>query len=121
MAHSESQDEVGFREDGQVPMHRGRTMVADAGHLTDDAADAVRSHVAELRHGAKRAVESAKDRLEDVDGATRQRYEAARDAVSDAAESVKGVVARHPMAAAGVAAGLVVVVGLIVRRQRTRR
>jgi len=120
MAHARSRDEVSFKEDGQVPVHRGRTMVADAEQLTDDAADAVRSRVSELRHGAKRAVEAAKDRLDGTHGATRDRYEAARDAVADAAASVRGVVSRNPVAAAGVAAGLVVVVGLIVRRLRAR-
>jgi ElaB/YqjD/DUF883 family membrane-anchored ribosome-binding protein len=84
------------------------TLKNDVGNLAHGAADAARSGVAELREGAHHAVDAAKGKLED-----------ARKATADAALSLKDVVARNPVTSIGLAAGLGILIGMVLCRSRS--
>lgn len=84
------------------------TLRTDVASLAHGAVDAVKSGATEVRHGAHDAMDAAKHKLEE-----------ARHSAGEAADSLKGLVSRNPMASLGIAAGVGLVLGLIVFRPRS--
>ena len=80
----------------------------DLGALATDAKQLMRDGAAGIHDGADRAVTQAKEKLHDIERAG-----------ADAAASLKCVVARNPMASLGIAAGVGLVIGLLVFRPRS--
>ncbi len=108
MANAQTADGTGFRQDVH---HLGQgvdTLKADMKNVAHVAADVARSGVAELRHGAQHAVDVAKEK-----------FEGAKESAADAAQSLKGVISRNPVASIGIAAGVGLIIGLIVFRPRS--
>lgn len=108
MAATPATDGTGFKQDLQGLGDGIGTLKADVRNLAHGAVDAARSGAAELRQGAQHAVEAAKEKL---DGA--------KQAAADATDSFRGVVTRHPIASIGIAAGVGVLVGMILSRSRS--
>lgn len=108
MANSQSSDISGFKRDVQNLGEGIDTLKSDVGGLARTAADAARSGVAELKQGARDAVGTAKDKLDDV-----------KASAADTAESMMSVIARNPLASVGIAAGVGLLVGLILSRPRS--
>jgi len=75
--------------------------------VAQDAADVARAGASELRDGASHAVDVAKDKLDD-----------AAELAAEASKSFKDVVARHPIASIGIAAGVGIVLGMLIFRPR---
>lgn len=75
--------------------------------VAHDAADVARAGVGELRQGASHAVDVAKEKFDE-----------AADVAAEATESVRGIVARHPIASIGIAAGVGIVLGMLICRPR---
>ena len=84
------------------------TLKHDAGNLMHGAADAARSGVAELREGAHNAVDAAKGKLDD-----------ARKATAEAAHSMKEMIVRNPVTSIGIAAGVGILIGMVLCRSRS--
>lgn len=107
MATTPTVDGTGFKHDMQGLGRGLDTLKNDVGSLAHGAADAARSGVAELREGAHHAVDAAKGKLED-----------ARKATADAATSLKDVIVRNPVTSIGLAAGLGILIGMVMCRSR---
>jgi len=107
MATTTTIDGTGFKHDMQGLGRGLETLKTDVGTLAHAAADAARSGVAELRDGASHGVDAAKGKLED-----------ARKATADAAHSLKEVIVRNPVTSIGLAAGLGILIGLVMSRSR---
>lgn len=75
--------------------------------VAHDAADVARAGAGELREGASRAVDAAKEKLDD-----------ATEMAMEASQSLKNVVAKHPLASIGIAAGVGMVLGMLICRPR---
>lgn len=108
MANTQALDGTGFKQDVDRLGQGVDTLKTDVKNLAHGAADAARSGVAELRQGAQHAVEAAKDK-----------FESARGSAADAAESLKSVIARNPVASIGIAAGVGLIIGLVMFRPRS--
>lgn len=108
MAVSQELEGTGFKND----VHRLGLGVdaikTDVANLAHGAVDAARSGAAELRHGAQHAVDVAKDK-----------YGSAKDAACEATDSLKHTIARNPLASIGIAAGVGLLIGLVVFRPRS--
>lgn len=119
MANSQSSDGSAYGSDsGRL----GQSMTAvkdDAKALGHSVADAARTGVAELKQGAHNAVDAAKDKLHGVSDAAKEKLSAAKDAAMEAASSLKDVIAKHPVASIGIAAGIGMLVGLALFRPRS--
>ncbi|MFN0010627.1 MAG: YqjD family protein [Phycisphaerales bacterium] len=108
MSNAATADGTGFKQDVSRLGQGVGTLTADVKNVAHNAADAARSGVAELRQGAHHAVEVAKEK-----------FEGAREGAVEAAESLKGVISRNPVASIGIAAGVGLIIGLIVFRPRS--
>ncbi len=108
MASTQTSDVNTFKQDLHGLGQRVETLRSDASSVVSGAADAARSGVAELRHGAQHAVDAAKGKFDD-----------ARQSAADATDSFKQLIARNPGASIGIAAGLGLLVGLLVFRPRS--
>ena len=108
MATAHESENTGFKQDVQRLGQGVGTLTADVRHVAHGAADVVRSGATEIRQGAQHAVEVAKEKFDD-----------AKDGAAHAADSVKHAIERNPMAAVGIAAGIGLVVGLILFRPRS--
>ncbi len=75
--------------------------------VAHDAAEVARAGASELRDGASHAVDVAKDKLDD-----------AAELAAEASKSLKDVVAKHPIASIGIAAGVGMVLGMLIFRPR---
>jgi ElaB/YqjD/DUF883 family membrane-anchored ribosome-binding protein len=103
MANNKPHDGTRFKQDVHGLGEGVHALKVDVNNLGRGAVDAVRSGASELRRGVKHAVDGA------------------RDAVTNSAGSVRGVIARNPVASVGIAAGVGVVIGLILRRTRAQK
>lgn len=106
MANTHPSDDTGFKQDVvRLGNDVGalKTGVMNVGY---GAADVVRSGVSELRQGAQQAVEAARDKME-----------SAKETASDAADQVKGLISRNPVAAVGIAAGVGILIGTVMCRR----
>ncbi|MEK6703468.1 MAG: hypothetical protein AABZ53_14505 [Planctomycetota bacterium] len=108
MAITQATDGTGFKQDLQGLGDGLGTLRTDVKNLAHGAVDAARSGAAELRQGAQHAVEAAKEK-----------FDGAKQAASEATDSLRGVVTRHPIASIGIAAGVGVLAGLILSRSRS--
>jgi ElaB/YqjD/DUF883 family membrane-anchored ribosome-binding protein len=97
---------TGFRKDVQGLAQGVSTLGDDVSHLAHGAIDAARSGAAEIRAGAHTALDMGKGALVD-----------AKHAAGDAAESLKGTIARHPIASIGVGLGVGFLIGLVLTRR----
>lgn len=86
------------------------TVLADAEGLLRQAAQASGEHAADLRRKAQSAISSAKRRLADAED--RVVYQA-----KSAARATDGWVHDHPWTAVGIAAGIGMLIGLVVNRR----
>ena len=80
----------------------------DLGALAADAAKLMRDGAAGIHDGADRAMTQAEDKLHDVERAG-----------AEGVASLKCAVAKNPMASLGIAAGVGLVIGLLVFRPRS--
>lgn len=119
MAHDQALDRTNFRQDVQGLGQGIDALKTDVKNLAHGAADAARSGVAELRQGAHSAVETAKGALDGAKEMAREKFEGARESASDATESLRGVISRNPVASIGVAAGVGLLIGLVLCRPRS--
>jgi ElaB/YqjD/DUF883 family membrane-anchored ribosome-binding protein len=87
------------------------SLSADVKHIAHGTADAARAGVAEIRQGAHHAVESARN-------AVNETYQDARESAVRTAESVKAVVSRNPFTSIGIAAGVGILLGVVISRSR---
>ncbi|MFZ4573974.1 MAG: DUF883 domain-containing protein [Phycisphaerales bacterium] len=78
------------------------------GDIATDAAKLVRHGAHELRHEAEATVAAAKHSLHDAESAG-----------ADAAASLKNAIVKNPITSLGIAAGIGLVVGLLVFRPRS--
>ncbi len=85
------------------------------GHDLRASANAVKTDVAHLAH---ESLEAAKDKLAGAKEAARDALSAAKEMSTDAAESLKGVVVRHPAASIGIAVGVGLLLGMVLARPR---
>ena len=108
MASSPALDGTGFKQDMSRLGQGVDTVRTDVSTLAHGAVDAARSGVAELRQGAQNAVNTARDKYED-----------AKEVTADAAASVKDLITRNPVASVGIAAGVGLLLGLILGRHRS--
>lgn len=108
MANNLTSDSTTFKHDVQGLGRDINTLKEDITHLAHDAAHTARSGATELREGARHAVDSAKDKL---DGA--------KDSAVEAAASLKDLISKHPVASIGIAAGVGLLIGLVVLRPRS--
>lgn len=108
MAISHSAGDTGFKSDLQRLGHGVDTLKSDVGELAHDAAEAARSGAAEVRQGARQALDAAKDKFTEVKGSA-----------TDATHSLQDLIGRHPLASVGIAAGVGVVLSLILFRPRS--
>lgn len=99
-------EKPGFKQDVRHLGEGVQTLKADVSNLAHGAADAARSGAAELRDGAHHAIEVAKENLV-----------AAKDKAAEATETVKSAITRHPLTSIGIAAGVGVIIGMIVFRR----
>lgn len=120
MAQKKSSYRSGSSRNGLSSGHRATSLRSEARHRGDDAADSVHDGVAALRRGANQVADAAKGRFDDAKDAVQDKYDDAKDAATHAAKSVKGVIARNPVASIGIAAGVVIATGLILRQLRSR-
>lgn len=119
MATTQASEGTGFKQDVHRLGQGVDALKADVSSLAHGAVDAARSGVAELRQGAQHAVETAKDKFEGAKDMARERYEGAKDSAADAADSLRHVIARNPLASIGVAAGVGILIGLVMFRPRS--
>jgi ElaB/YqjD/DUF883 family membrane-anchored ribosome-binding protein len=110
MSGNTTLDGTGIKLDVQRPGQGLDTLRADVSGHAHGVMDAARSGAAQIRHGAEHVIESARDKLAE-----------AKTAATDAAESAKGVIARNPLISVGIAAGVGVIIGLIMRRSGMRK
>lgn len=108
MANTLTPDSTTFKHEVQGLGRDIDTLKTDITHMAHDAAHAARSGATELRQGAMNAVESAKDKLE-----------GAKDSAVEAAASLKDLISKNPVASIGIAAGVGLLIGLVVFRPRS--
>ena len=114
MPNSKAPDGTGFKQDVHRMGQGVGAIKADVSSLAHGAVDAARSGVSELRHGAQHAVEAATDTAHDM-------YVGARKAAACSADSVKELIVRNPVASVGIAAGVGLVIGMVMRRARSQK
>lgn len=105
---TDTADNISYKPQPLVPEAHTSTLKADFANLGHAAADVARSGLGELRDGAKHAADAAKDKLG-----------AAKDAAGEAVGSVTEIIKRHPLTSIGIVAGLGIIVGLVVSRNRS--
>jgi ElaB/YqjD/DUF883 family membrane-anchored ribosome-binding protein len=108
MEHSHTGDGTGFKRDMNRLGQDVDTLKQDARSVGHSAMDAARSGVAEMQDEAKNVLE-----------ATKQQLHGAKDAGLEASDSLKHVVSRHPMASVGIAAGVGLLIGIVLFRPRS--
>jgi ElaB/YqjD/DUF883 family membrane-anchored ribosome-binding protein len=87
------------------------TLRTDVGAVAHEAGDALRSGAAQVQHAAHNAVDSAKHRIQDAEK-NAEKY------VSNAADSLKELVVRHPVTSVSIAAGVGLLIGSLFLRAR---
>ena len=107
MANASTPDGSTFKHDSQQLGQSVQALKADLGSVAQSAYHTARSGAAELADGAGHAVDAAKKQIA-----------GAKDAALDAAASLKGVITRNPVTSIGIAAGVGLLIGLIVFRPR---
>ena len=93
MAGNQTSDGTNFRQDVQGLRGGIDTLKADVGTVAHAAATAVRSGATELQHEAQHAVAAA-------------------------TESSRSAVVRNPLASLGVAAGVGIIIGVLISHRR---
>ncbi len=92
---------------------------AGVAHAVRGAGDGARAGIAEMRHGAQHVVEAAKDKLHSAQHMVAERASETKHAVEDGYAGLKHTIVRNPMASVGIAAGVGVLVGLLLCRPRS--
>lgn len=108
MVPNQELEGTGFKRDVHRLGEGVGTIKTDVANLAHDAADAARSGVAELKQGAHHAIDAAKDKYQD-----------AKEYAADATDSLKHTISRNPLTSIGIAAGVGMLIGLIVFRPRS--
>lgn len=108
MERTKELDGSGFKSDVHRLGQGVDALKTDVANLAHGAVDAARSGASELRQGAQHAVDIAKDK-----------YAGAKDAACEATDSLKQTIARNPLASIGIAAGVGMLIGLVVFRPRS--
>ncbi len=119
MATNQSSDGTSFGNDVSRLGQGVGALKDDVKSLAHNAADAARSGVAELKQGAHHALDAAKEKLHNAGEAAHEKFDEARHAAEHAAQSLKGLIAKHPVASIGIAAGVGMLVGLALFRPRS--
>jgi ElaB/YqjD/DUF883 family membrane-anchored ribosome-binding protein len=108
MSRIDRTDASGFQKDMQRLGDGMGTLKDDVKEVGHEAYDAARSGAAQLSKGAHQAVDVAKHKLGE-----------AGESVVQATESLRQTVGRHPVASIGIAAGVGMILGLILFRPRS--
>lgn len=111
MASPQTVDGSEFKHDVRNLGQGVDALKADIGQLGRAGLDAAHSGAAELRQNAQHAVEVAREKAH-------ENYEKAKESVTHAAHSMKDVITHNPIASIGIAAGVGLLLGLIVSRSR---
>ena len=119
MPNSQTADGFGSNSDAHGFGKGVEMLKSDVANLGRGVADAARTATSEFGHGAKHAVDAAKDKLVEVKDMARDHYEGAKEAAGDAADSVKDAIARNPLASVGIAAGVGLLLGMVLARSRS--
>lgn len=98
----------GFKQDATRLGEDVHTLKADLGTVATDAMAAARSGAHELHESARQAADKAKEHLA-----------SAQDTAREAKDSLAGVVRRHPLASIGIAAGVGLLISMVVFRPRS--
>jgi ElaB/YqjD/DUF883 family membrane-anchored ribosome-binding protein len=102
----------GFKQDATRLGDDVHTLKADLGIVATDAMAAARSGARsgahELHESARQVVDTAKEQLA-----------SAQDTAREAKDSFAGVVRRHPLASIGIAAGVGLLISMVVFRPRS--
>jgi ElaB/YqjD/DUF883 family membrane-anchored ribosome-binding protein len=95
------------------------TLKADLNNASRASLDAARASAADLGKAAAHAAEAAREGVHGAKAFAHDTYEQAKHAATETADSLKHVIARNPMASVGIAAGLGILIGLVVFRPRS--
>lgn len=107
-----------FQSDAQRVAAGVDALKSDLSNIAHAAADSARSGGAELRQHASEAMGQAKQKLSHANEVVHQTLDCAKETAADASDALKGVVTRHPLTSIAVAAGVGILLGLVLTRSR---
>lgn len=105
----------GSRHDGYGS---GDTTRHDSGSASK-AVDSAKAGASELGRAASHAVDAAKQGVSEVKSFAQEKLEGAKQAAVQTADSLKTTISNNPWASVGIAAGLGMLIGLIIFRPRS--
>lgn len=118
MANTSNPEASNFRSDAQRVAAGVDVLKADIAGVAHAVSDTARSGGAELRQHASEAVDQAKQKLAHASDVAHQKYDEAKQTAEEASEAMRGVISRNPLCSVAVAAGVGVLVGLLLTRNR---
>lgn len=88
-------------------------------HAVRGAGEGASAGLAEMREGAHHVVEAAKSKLHDAQHMVSEKACGAKHAVEAGYDDVKVAIGKNPMLSVGIAAGVGVLIGLVLCRPRS--
>lgn len=119
MANPSNSDSSPFQSDAHRVAAGVDALKADISGIAHAAADSARSGGAELRQHAHQAVDQAKQKLAHAGEVVHEKLDSAKETAVDASDALKGVISRNPISSIAVAAGVGILIGLVVSRNRS--
>lgn len=111
MATPQTVDGSEFKHDVRNMGEGVDALKADIGQLGRAGLDAAHSGAAELKQNARHAVDAAREKAH-------ENYEKVKESATHVAHSMKDVITHNPFTSIGIAAGVGLLLGLIVSRSR---
>lgn len=118
MANTSNPEASTFRSDAQRVAAGVDVLKSDIAGVAHAVADTARSGSVELRQHASEAVDQAKQRLAQASDVAHHKFDEAKQTAEETTEAMRGVISRNPLCSVAVAAGVGVLVGLLLTRNR---
>ncbi|MFN5944247.1 MAG: YqjD family protein [Phycisphaerae bacterium] len=119
MANPSNSETSTFQSDAHRVAAGVDALKSDIAGIAHATADSARSGGAELRQHASEAVGQAKQKLAHAGEVVHQKLDEAKETAVDASDALKGVISRNPISSIAVAAGVGILIGLVVSRNRS--
>lgn len=119
MANPSNTEAGTFQSDAHRVAAGVEALKTDSSGIAHAAADSARSGSAEFRQHASEAVGHAKQKLAQAGEAVHHKLDSAKETAVDASDALKGVISRNPISSIAVAAGVGILIGLVVSRKRS--
>ncbi len=119
MSNTQNPDSPSYKQEPKDYGYQSGSGKREATAMAQNAEGALRDVGSEFREGAGQAVDAAKEALSRTKDSVKQRVAKAQEQAAGAMNSFKDHVSDNPLVSIGIAAGVGVIIGVLIARPRS--